>query len=137
MKKRVSSYLIAKILGPFCSPIDEEYQRLMQVDIDNEKQLVDLLQKYIVPYVDNYDSESQDIIKDTLSYFIKSGDLNLERVFDAFHMPFEAPKDVSLFLRVLWSVLYDDTPVRGNPISDYVVDDSEEVVNSLYRKGFR
>jgi hypothetical protein len=137
MTKRVSSYLIARTLGPFCSPIDEEYERLMKVDINDEKQLVALLQKHVVPHVGEYDEESQEIIKDTLSYFIKSESLNLERVFDAFHMPFEAPKDVSSFLNTLWSVLYGDTRIRENPISDYAVDDSEEVANSLYRKGYR
>ena len=137
MVKRVSSYLIAKTLGPFCSPIDEEYERLMQVDMNDGNQLVDLLQEYIVPHVSEYDEESQELIKDSLSYFIKAGSLNLERVFDAFHMPFEAPKDVSSFLNTLWSVLFGDTPIRENPLSDYVVDDSEEVANALYRKGFR
>lgn len=137
MSKRVSSYLIAKILSPFCSPIDEEYEKLMHVNINNDRQLIDLLQEYIVPHVHEYDEESQEIIKDSLSYFIKSGSLNLERVFDAFHMPFEAPEDVSSFLNILWSVLFDDEPVRGNSVSDYIVDNSEEFVNSLYRKDYR
>jgi hypothetical protein len=137
VSKRVSSYLIAKILGPFCSPIDEEYEKLMRVNINDDQQLIDLLQEYIVPHVREYDEESQEIIKDSLSYFIKSESLNLERVFDAFHIPFDSPEDISSFLNTLWSVLFDDEPIRENSVSDYIIDDSEGFVNSLYRKSYR
>jgi len=133
----VSSYLIAKTLSPLCSPTDEEYELLSEIDINDSEELANLFKEKIVPHVQEYDEQSQEIIKNTLSFYIKSENLELGRVFDAFHIPFEEPENTSSFLKTLWGVLFGDEPIKDKPLTEYIVDNSEAFVNSLYRRGYR
>jgi hypothetical protein len=111
---------------------DEEIIKLLDEDLNNEQFIIHIFTTHIAPHVQTFDGYSQEAIKDTLSYYIKTGNLNLERVFAMFQIPFENPPDDSRnFLKVLWSVLYGDEPIQDNPISYYTIDNGTEFFNSV------
>lgn len=132
MQKKVSQGVLTHILLPLAMLTDEEEAELLGADIHNEQVLTDIFKTHIPLHVKSYTEESQELMKDSLSYYIKTGSVDLFRLFASHHISLEdPPEDAIPFLKVLWSVVFGDEPIQDNPLSDYTIDDSSNFINSV------
>lgn len=136
MKKRVSLHLLASLVGPLCSPSDDEWSKMASIDASDTEKLTALVRENVSPHFDQFDRESQGKMRDSLEYFLGVSGSGIERIFPAFHIPIEPPESARNFFSIVWVELFG-APIPSAVDSDlFVRDNSDGFVNSLRKVGF-
>lgn len=136
MKKQVSLHILASLLGPLCSPDDEDWARIASIEPSDNVALAELVRERVLPHFNEFDQESQSKMRDSLEFFLGAADSEIERVFPAFHIPIEPPESARNFFSIVWLELFDVSAPSAVDSSLFVRDNSDMFVNSLRKKGF-
>jgi hypothetical protein len=125
---------VACIVGPLCSPPDDEWKTMMKIGSTDSDQLRDLVRRRVVPHFFGFDETSQLKMQDSLEYFLSVEDSGLERLFSAFQIPLEPPESARSFLWIVWNELFGTPGPSAADRGSYIVDNSDAFVNSLRKR---
>ena len=106
---------------------DEELMEVEGLNNYNPKVLQEIIREFVVPTIDI----SLLKIRNTLTYYLATGNEKLGWVFPSYQIPID--DDVGkLFYTIVWQELYGtDDPAPINP-DDYEEDCSPDFINSVY-----
>ena len=110
---------------------DEELMELEGLNNYNPKVLQDIIREFVVPHYRYFPPENQEKIRNTLTYYLATGNEKPRWVFPSYQIPID--DDVGkLFYTIVWQELYGtDGPDPINP-DDYEEDCSPDFINSVY-----
>lgn len=136
MKVPVSIYIVAKAISPLCSPSDDVCMELSDADVNNEEEVRAIIREKVVPHFQSYTEDSQRKIKDSLKYFICTNNPSIDRLFPAFHLPFEPPESAQSFFSIVWEEFFGSTLKCSVDPDQYEEKNDDDFINSLYKNGY-
>ena len=122
MKYYTNPLLIDKAVEPFIgtADIDEEYEIYKDVDTNNQNELKSFLNKWLLPYFQNYSDEMKSRIKVTLRHFLACNDMDYSRECESHLFAFKTPNNAKDFFICVWETLY--------PGEDYILLPEDEYI---------
>ena len=136
MKKRISLHMVASIVGPLCSPPDDEWEMMTKISPNDSRQLRELVRQQVVPHFSEFDEDSQQKMRNSLEYFLGHKGSGLERIFPAFHIPLEPPESARSFFAIVWDEIFGGPVPEAVDPTDFVTENSDAFANSLRKRGF-
>jgi len=113
-------YLTSELAGG--ADIDELTFKYYNIDPNNETVMKDIIKSTLKPTFDRYSPLFKQKVKDCLGFYLSTGKIDFERVYNAPLLPIDTPKNPKLFYIWIWEIYF--------PGEDYHI----YTVNNYYEK---
>lgn len=94
MTRPVGFIFIEALLAPLCDPLEPVRSELLRVNGVDERQVREVIQKYVKPYYESFDERSKITIADSILYFASAKSLPMTTSLDALPTPFELAQEI-------------------------------------------
>jgi hypothetical protein len=87
---------------------DSITSEVMSLDLEDSSDVKELYDQYIRASVCDFRPQELEMLKLCISYYLTTGNLNIDRFFGANHIPLSAPDNLPSFLESLWKLLFGE-----------------------------
>lgn len=98
--------LLRSLIGS--ADYDDVWHLYENVNSNNENDLMEIINREIIPSYNQVKRECQLNIKSSLAYFLRNNTYSLEYAFFSCLIAFNPPDDIRLFFILIYERLYDD-----------------------------
>jgi hypothetical protein len=123
--------MLAHVLGDLCTPPDDEWAAIANVQMQDEAALLNLIRRYVVPAYEKFDSASRSKVRDSLAYFIGVPNSGIDSIFATYQVPIQPSESALTFFKLVWSELFDEPVPVALDASTFERDESAEFANSV------
>jgi hypothetical protein len=119
----INPYFITDLLSPITglADDDEAVEKYREIDISDDYQYREIIEKEIRTYYDGLNNEKKEKIKQALNYYLSTSEIDFERVFESCLPPFAPPKKTRDFFVWIWEELFEGEIYQITEKVDYVI----------------
>lgn len=132
--KTVNRQILVRVVYPLLILSDDEGMEYYHRDWSDRDMLRDIARTMLRPHYCGYDESSQEKIRDCLDYYLAGDPELIKRLVPSAQVPIQPDEALIDLLKVAYEEFYGVKPAEQVDLNQYVVDNSNEFVNSLYRR---